>query len=181
MKDRNHAGLAFERLTCGIIIIYYILLYYYILYIYIYIYYYYILYITIISYYTLSLSFFLSFLFCSSFTILLIIPPSSIPPFLSSLLLSFYSLSFSFPPLLLHPLSPSLSFSSLLSFKVYVSAFGYPYLCSRLITILTPHKLTEWMVEVCGAYLCGVLVGDLSWWVDIGVSCCYSGLCWFMF
>jgi hypothetical protein len=26
-----------------------------------------------------------------------------------------------------------------------------------LFDVLTPHVLSEWMVEVCGKYLCGVL------------------------
>ena len=72
------------------------------------------------------------------------------------------------PPLLPIPIyhsSPSHSFPSLplsSSFKVYVSVFGYPYLYYLLIfpiilsQISTPHVLSEWMVEVCGAYLCGV-------------------------
>jgi hypothetical protein len=45
-------------------------------------------------------------------------------------------------------------------FILYLSVLGYPYLYSLLpifqINNLTPHVLSEWMVEVCGAYLCGV-------------------------
>ena len=82
----------------------------------------------------------------SSFTIL---------PVLSSISHLIHSFPFSFP---------ILNLSS--SFKVYVSAFGYPYLYSRLIfPKLTPHVLSEWMVEVCagdlypvGLCLCFVLV-----------------------
>ena len=89
----------------------------------------------------------------------------------------FLSFPFSSLPLLFSPFLPSLSRILLLpspnhsslfcspsqsislfpsSFKVYVSAFGYPYLYSSSIQSfqypfpnnLTPHKLTEWMVEV---------------------------------
>ena len=38
---------------------------------------------------------------------------------------------------------------------------SFPILFSHLLfpnPNLTPHVLSEWMVEVCGAYLCGVLV-----------------------
>ena len=59
----------------------------------------------------------------------------------------------SFPLLFSFPIYLPLPF---ISFKVYVSAFGYPYLYSSSIqsfqypfpTILTPHVLSEWMVEV---------------------------------
>jgi hypothetical protein len=34
-----------------------------------------------------------------------------------------------------------------------------------LVYVLTPHVLSEWMVEVCGKYLCGVYVLRLSWWM----------------
>jgi hypothetical protein len=42
-------------------------------------------------------------------------------------------------------------------FILYVSVFTYSHLYSRLIfPKLTPHVLSEWMVEVCGRYLCGI-------------------------
>jgi hypothetical protein len=57
---------------------------------------------------------------------------------------------------------PSLLFPTIL----YLSVLTYTYLYSPNLhtsTILTPHVLSEWMVEVCGKYLCiDVLV--LSWW-----------------
>ena len=58
-------------------------------------------------------------------------------------------------------ISPPLFFCSSLpihhlfiSFKVYVSAFGYTYLYSiipifHISQLLTPHVLSWWMVEVC--------------------------------
>ena len=53
-----------------------------------------------------------------------------------------------FSPLPSNPL-PAFSSSSSSSFKVYVSGLTYGYLCSSFPSqSLTPHKLTEWMVEV---------------------------------
>ena len=127
-------------LTLGVI--YYITIIYYILYIIYYIiilYYYY-----IILYYTL-------------------LPNPPLPSICSSSSSSLIS-SCSF---LFHSLPPSqsiyLSLPSLPIFILYVSAFGYPYLYSRLIQLLTPHVLSEWMVEVCGAYLYPVL--DSGFWL----------------
>ena len=46
-----------------------------------------------------------------------------------------------------------------------MSAFGYPYLCSGCV--LTPHVLSEWMVEVCRFEVCWNPVGELTWIVLI--------------
>jgi hypothetical protein len=49
--------------------------------------------------------------------------------------------------------------SILLSFILYLSVLGYTYLYSNPNqNNLTPHVLSEWMVEVCGAYLCIAMV-----------------------
>ena len=64
-------------------------------------------------------------------------------------LLSSYSQSIS-------PICSSPLFSSIPIFILYVSVLGYPYLYYHPTIspkFLTPHKLTEWMVEVCGSYL----------------------------
>ena len=128
----------------GVDVRWYILyiLYYYILY-YTY-YYYYILYIVhilllYIIYYTLL---FLLFFFPSS--------PSSSPLSLPNPTLLFFLLFF--PPIFSSSPPPNLPSTS---FKVYVSVFivGYLYLlipCLSFTGILTPHVLSEWMVEVCG-------------------------------
>ena len=148
------------------IIIYYIL--YYILYIHIYIIYYillllyYILYLILYS--SLPLIYLLSFSLLSSF-LFSSISHSSLISNLSLLLISSSSLPFySFPtplPFLFRSIPPIIpSFPiPILSFKVYVSAFGYPYLCSFDLfssNNLTPHVLSEWMVEVCRFEVCGV-------------------------
>ena len=149
---RKCIGLGFERLsfvlmlTLGVIlyiiyytIILYIYIYYYILYIiyYIiyYILYYYILYYYILYYLILYSSIFYSshlpFLFRSSLL------------FLSSLLL-FYSL----PPLP-HPLLSPPLLSSVHSIRVGTYIYLFILYSSFLIQLLTPHVLSEWMVEVC--------------------------------
>ena len=132
---------------CYVVLHYYIILLYYI-HIHIIIYYtiiYYILYYTLI---------FSSLPFLSQ-SISSHLPRQSFPIlfFLFSPPLQFYSSPFPSPP---NPLPIYLLFlPSYLSiiihlshFILYVSAFGYPYLYSRLIQLLTPHVLSEWMVEV---------------------------------
>ena len=141
-----------------------ILLYYILLYIYYY-YTYYILYYTLLF----SSSIFLSFspsplLPISSSSSVLLLPLILPSPLLSILIyLSIQSIRVGssislfifcrFQTLrtcsnhLIHP-NPFHNLSPPSSFKVYVSAFGYPYLYSRLINNLTPHVLSEWMVEV---------------------------------
>ena len=126
-------------------------------------YYYYIIHILLL--YIISYT----ILFRSSSPILLFLLPNiPLPPLFFSLLpiLSFlfssiipflpiYLSSVLFPIYLPSSSDLSQSISSLLfslslhpiSFKVYVSAFGYPYLYSP--TILTPHVLSDGNVEVC--------------------------------
>ena len=108
----------------------------------------------LILYYTLPL-----LLFCSSSLLLPILLFLSL--YYTLLFLLFFS---SFPSLffrsllLFYPFLVSLSLP-LLSFKVYVSGLPSPYLYSPNIAShpnLTPHKLTEWMVEVCRFYKYGV-------------------------
>ena len=140
-------------LTLGVILLYIILLYIIILL------YYYILYYIIIYYILYSPHPFSSLplpLFSSPLPIYL--PFQSYD--LSSILPSLSSQSIS-PPLLLFsssPSSPSLPFvlflSQILSFILYLSRVSYSYLYSIRISspkYLTPHVLSEWMVEVCGA------------------------------
>ena len=130
-------------LTLGV---YYILHYYIIYYTYIILYYYILLYIFYLILYSsvLLLSPLLSYtllLFCSS--------PS--PPLLSYTLLF---LPFLLIPILFYPFQSSI-FSSPIpifqySFKVYVSGLTSTYLYSINISFqnnLTPHVLSEWMVE----------------------------------
>ena len=151
--------------------IYYITIIIYYTYYTLYICYYYIIYYTyttIILSYTILSS--ISLLFPSSVPLPIYILFSSSPPLLSSSVL--YSLPF------LSLLSSVLSLTLLLllsssspisSFKVYVSVLTYGYLYSLqifpTITNLTPHVLSEWMVEVCGAYLYRVVF----WWKVIVV------------
>ena len=121
---------------------------------------------TIISYTILSSSSDLSFLLPLSSLPFLSHPSSSILyvsalgyTYLYSSILKIY-LQFCSPPpsqysfqvcsiLLFLPFSSPLSFPI---FILYVSVLGYAYLYSRLIflipNILTPHVLSEWMVEV---------------------------------
>ena len=114
---------------------------------------YYMLYI--IYYYTLHIYYYyiISYTILSSSSDLLFHSPplpQSIPSIFCSPLLFcsfFYSLPSSFP-LPSFPSSFLLSFPT--SFKVYVSAFTYTYLYSiPIFQLLTPHVLSEWMVEVC--------------------------------
>ena len=124
-------------MTLGVIlyiIYYYIIIYYILLLLYIY---YYILYI--IYYTILFSSFFLSFP-----------PPSSIPFFSpsSSYSLSFLSLSQPFYTcrylhILIYTPSISLQYSSSFPILLFSSSIPNPHLK------LTPHVLSEWMVEVC--------------------------------
>ena len=95
-------------------ILYYYILYYYILYIYVYYILYYYIYYTLYIYYYIIYYTLLFLLFFSSFPL----PPNVL---FSSLFL------FSSPILLSLPFL-YLLLPSILSFKVYVSAFGYPYL-----------------------------------------------------
>ena len=144
-------------LTLGVYyIIYYTIIYYYII-----IYYYYILYIIILYYYTYTYTYtIMSYILYIYYTL-----PSSD---LSSFSLLFPSLLFLFPlpfPILSShsqsSSSPSLPllfhlilFQSL-SFPEYLSAFGYPYLYTLPSqNNLTPHVLSEWMVEVCRFEVC---------------------------
>ena len=60
--------------------------------------------------------------------------------------------------------NPSIFNIHLSHFILYVSALTYAYLYSRLIfpifkNNLTPHVLSEWMVEVCRFDKCGVRLG----------------------
>ena len=183
-------------ITIILYIIYYYILYYY---------YYYILYYTIISYYILyytllsfcshlplfssSLLSFSSFL--SQYSLPLLQIYSSFP--LSNTLLSsfqsiFYPLFSSFPSSS-SDLSSFLPHScpswSICQFKVYVSAFGYPYLYSRLIQLLTPHVLSDGNVEWCSFNVCGVLFwayvsgSRLRCWVlGSGVRVYVLSWCW---
>ena len=59
--------------------------------------------------------------------------------------------------LLFFPYNPPLP-TSLPIFILYLSVLGYTYLYSIYLSskYLTPHVLSEWMVEVCIVYLCGV-------------------------
>ena len=117
-------------------------------------------------YYTIIL-YLLSFL---SYSLLL----PNIPLFLSSsnLLLSSHLFFYSFPSssnqylsvltytylysssnLFFIPFSSPLSSSPIPTFILYLSVLPYGYLCSLIFqTILTPHVLSEWMVEVCRFY-----------------------------
>ena len=142
-------------LTYGVIVIYYIILYYYyiiyyILYYIIY-YYYYILYILYLILYSSSLLIYFP-------PILFSFPSSSYLPFLfysSSSSQSFSSPSSSHHPiqsirvgssLCLFMFNPDLFLSS---FILYLSVLTYTYLySSRFPKYLTPHVLSEWMVEV---------------------------------
>ena len=143
-----------------IILLYIILLYYYILY-------YTLLLLRSILIFSSPLPIFL--LFCSILPILFL--PHLSLPLLSLSFLLFRSISSSSSPLFPHPLLfflllqsqsifcsvlPPLLLSLPNNFILYVSVLTYTYLYSRLIQLLTPHVLSEWMVEVCGAYLCGV-------------------------
>ena len=82
---------------------------------------------------------------------------SSIYLFILSLPISSPLLLFSYSPLLIPP--PLLSLSNIHSIRVGTSIslfmFLHPNPSSK--NNLTPHVLSEWMVEVCGAYLCGVM------------------------
>ena len=44
-----------------------------------------------------------------------------------------------------------------IGFEVEVSGLPYVYLCSIVLDVLTPHVLSEWMVEVCRFDKYGVL------------------------
>ena len=141
-------------------IILYLILYYYILY-------YYILYNTLLIYFF--------FLFFSSLLSLLLPSQHPTPLFPSPNLIQsirvgtyitlFIFLQYSLPsshsfytclyfPMFIYILFSSFDLFSLFpsppisSFKVYVSGLTYGYLYSILIQFLTPHVLSEWMVEV---------------------------------
>ena len=76
---------------------------------------------------------------------------SSLTPLLSSDLLIYLPYS--------HSSFPLFPYSS--TIILYVSVLRYPYLCSvgrEGDDILTPHVLSEWMVEVCRFYMYGVCV-----------------------
>jgi hypothetical protein len=93
------------------------------------------------------------FIFLSSQSSLPLLPH----PNLSSSSLLFPSLTilfWSYPTFISHPI-----------FILYLSVLTYTYLYSNPNqNNLTPHVLSEWMVEVCGAYLCWVLVYVSCWW-----------------
>ena len=136
-------------LTLGVcVIIYYIL---YIIHILLYIIHIHIIYYYIL-YYTLPILLFFFLLSFSFFPIYLpLLYSSPLPIFSSSPLLLFqYSPSHSYSNL-----SPLLFSSQSISFPIlilYVSVFIVGYLYLRLIILnpkLTPHVLSEWMVEVC--------------------------------
>jgi hypothetical protein len=131
-------------LTCGVycIIILYII---HILLLYLILYYYYILYY--ILYYTIL--FFSSIPLFPSHTDTFLFSSISSIPILFLLFLSFYP---SFPD---NPSLPNPSSSPIFPiFILYLSVLTYAYLCSNPNqNNLTPHVLSEWMVEVCGAYL----------------------------
>ena len=74
-------------------------------------------------------------------------------------------------PILLPFLQPSpvIPSSPISSFILYVSVLTYTYLYSgddSRDNILTPHVLSEWMVEVCRFHKCGVRCS--CWWIVIG-------------
>jgi hypothetical protein len=148
-----------------------------------YIFYQFILYLSVLTYTYLYLKLYSSILFYSS-TILLPFSSSHIPlPLLLYYTLLFF-LSFIFqsnPPFLLFILWSIISLPNIHSILVgtYIYLFiFYQYLPGQsdparsigvegrgrdwewlrcdVFYVLTPHVLSEWMVEVCGAYLCGV-------------------------
>ena len=130
------------------------------------VYYYYILYYilyliqyTIILSYTILFSSSVLFLFpiflsshLPNHLIYLLFPYPS-QPFRSSSLPSHSSHLLLFLTIILH------SHLLIPTFILYVSVLGYTYLYSfqdnHPIIVLTPHKLTEWMVEVCRFEVCG--------------------------
>jgi len=132
-----------------------------------------ILYYTIISYTLLYLIhyyiLYYTLLFCSPLLYLLFfcsiffIPPLPLPNIHSILVGSYIYLFilFSFILFFLSHLSQSPLIYHLFHlpilfpiFILYLSVLTYTYLYSRLIfSNLTPHVLSEWMVEVCGKYL----------------------------
>ena len=153
------------------------------LYIYIILYYYYIIYYTyitlyIILYYTLLLFSPLSFpsFQCLLFWSIFPLPSLLIYLLFSSILPSSQSIPPSFCSYLLFR---SISFSSfplpIITFTLYLSIVTYGYLCSinTFQDNLTPHVLSEWMVEVCGKYLCGV-----RFWCFVLVWWCRFELVW---
>ena len=123
------AGVMCSGLTYGVIL--YIILLYIILYIYIY-YYYTLLLLYLILYYTLlfSSSIFLSF------------SPSPLLPISSS------SSVLLLPLILPSPLLSILIYLSIQSIRVGIWISLFILSSNNLPKVLTPHKLTEWMVEV---------------------------------
>ena len=81
-------------------------------------------------------------------------------PILSSPLQSFFSLP-SYPSL---PLIHSILVGS------YIRLFMFSSSVLLLPNNLTPHVLSEWMVEVCGKYLCS----GLGFWKVIDIVCVLS-------
>jgi hypothetical protein len=84
--------------------------------------------------------------------------PSPFLPFLPIFILSFSHLMFNHLPSHVPPFSSVLSSIPNFCHLIHLPLLPNPNLClcSVLIPIskLTPHVLSEWMVEVCGPYLC---------------------------
>ena len=105
----------------------------------------------VIIYYILYISYTILFSSSDPSSLLLFILPSSSDlsspnplPLLNQSSSSSHTL-----PSLPFPCSLLLSLSSILSFILYLSVLTYTYLYSIPSDNLTPHVLSEWMVEVC--------------------------------
>jgi hypothetical protein len=134
--------LAFEHLTLGVI---YTIIILYII----------ILYITIIIYYILLLS---SIFLSHSSSLSIFLPPVL---FISSIITSPLPHSLTLPYLLLRP--PLLLSSSICPPHLPLLSLHSQSSPLQSSTILTPHVLSEWMVEVCGPYLYVLLSGWVFW------------------